>query len=62
MLMDIRMPVVDGLEATMKIREYNKHIPIIVITANTYDSDKTQAIDVGCSGFLAKPFQKGRTV
>lgn len=56
------MPVVDGLEATMKIREYNKHIPIIVITANTYDSDKTQAIDVGCSGFLAKPFQKGRTV
>ena len=32
-LMDIRMPVVDGLEATMKIREYNKHIPIIVITA-----------------------------
>lgn len=57
-LMDIRMPVMDGLEATKKIREYNKHIPIIAITANAYDSDKTRALDVGCNGFLAKPFKK----
>lgn len=57
-LIDIRMPVMNGLEATIKIREYNKHIPIIAITANAYDSDITQAIDVGCNGFLVKPFKK----
>lgn len=57
-LMDIKMPIMDGLEATMKIREYNETIPIIAITANVYDSDRIAAIDAGCNGFVAKPFSK----
>lgn len=46
-LMDIRMPIMDGLEATIRIREYNKQIPIIAFTANAYDSDKIRAMNAG---------------
>lgn len=57
-LMDLKMPVMDGLEATRKIREFNVEIPIIALTANAFDSDKTNALDAGCNAFLAKPIKK----
>ena len=61
-LMDIMMPVMDGLEATLKIREYessNNHqeqTPIIAITANTMDNDREKCLSYGMNEFMAKPF------
>lgn len=61
-LMDIMMPVMDGLEATMKIRSIEmenniaKRTPIIAITANTMDNDRDKCISYGMDEFMAKPF------
>lgn len=57
-LMDLKMPVMGGLEATRKIREFDSDIPIVALTANAFDSDRTGAIDAGCNAFLAKPVKK----
>lgn len=54
-LMDIKMPVMDGLEATRKIRELGVKIPIIALTANAYDSDRDKAFEAGCNDYMAKP-------
>lgn len=54
-LMDIKMPEMDGLEATRLVRSYSKDIPIIALTAYVFDSDKEKALEAGCNGFLAKP-------
>ena len=54
-LMDIKMPVMDGLEATKAIKENNPDIPIIALTANAFDSDRQLAMDAGCIDFLSKP-------
>lgn len=56
--MDMKMPVIDGLEATSLIREFDKETPIIAITANAFDEDKEKALNVGCTKFLAKPIRK----
>lgn len=61
-LMDIMMPVMDGLEATIKIREEEllnkteRRTPIIALTANTMDNDRDKCISYGMDDFLAKPF------
>jgi CheY-like chemotaxis protein len=61
-LMDIMMPVMDGLEATVKIREIeiNEKIPnrtpIIALTANTMDNDRDKCLSYGMDEFMAKPF------
>jgi PAS domain S-box-containing protein len=55
-LMDIKMPVMNGYTATQLIREEIPEIPIIVQTA--YSDDKQKAIECGCSGFISKPFDK----
>jgi PAS domain S-box-containing protein len=55
-LMDIKMPVMDGYTAVKLIRETNTTIPIIAQTA--YIDDREQAIEFGCSGFISKPFDK----
>ena len=57
-LMDIKMPVMDGLEATRRIREADQGIPIIAVTANAFDSDRIQALEAGCSAFISKPLKK----
>ena len=54
-LMDIKMPVMDGLEATKKIKATHPDLPIIAVTANAFDSDRQLAFDAGCDDFLAKP-------
>lgn len=46
-LMDMKMPVMDGLEATRQIREAGSSVPIIAVTAYAYDSDRAKALDVG---------------
>jgi CheY-like chemotaxis protein len=55
-LMDIKMPVMDGYTAIRLIRETNKDIPIIAQTAFADDTLKT--IECGCNGFISKPFDK----
>lgn len=54
-LMDIHMPDMDGLVATTKIREIDKKIPIIAVTAYAFDSDKRNALAAGCNSFITKP-------
>jgi signal transduction histidine kinase/ActR/RegA family two-component response regulator len=56
-LMDIQMPVMDGLSATKAIRQNNLQLPIIAITANYADEDQRAALASGMNGFLAKPFR-----
>ena len=54
-LMDIQMPVMDGLEATRELRKLNPGIPVIAITAFVHSTDKQRCIDAGCNDFLSKP-------
>lgn len=60
-LMDVMMPVMDGLTATRRIRELDredaKTMPIIAMTANAYDEDVKQCLDAGMNAHLAKPLQ-----
>ena len=54
-LMDIKMPHMDGLEATRLIRSYSKEVPIVALTAFAFESDKDRAIEAGCDDCLTKP-------
>lgn len=56
--MDMRMPVMNGLEATSLIREFNQTTPIIALTANAFDSDRKNALAAGCNHFMTKPVKK----
>jgi PAS domain S-box-containing protein len=54
-LMDIKMPVMNGLEATKAIRKKSTVIPIIALTANAFESDLIEAREAGCNDVLTKP-------
>ncbi|NLG03368.1 MAG: response regulator [Clostridia bacterium] len=58
-LMDIRMPVMDGIEATVRIRSLAREdaatIPIVAVTANSYDEDQKATKDAGMNAHLTKP-------
>ena len=54
-LMDIKMPILDGLEATKAIKEKHPDLPIVALTANAFDSDRQLAMQAGCNDFLSKP-------
>jgi CheY-like chemotaxis protein/anti-sigma regulatory factor (Ser/Thr protein kinase) len=57
-LMDIKMPEMDGYEATRQIRQFNKKVIIIVQTAFTDSGEKEKAKEVGCNDFISKPIKK----
>jgi PAS domain S-box-containing protein len=54
-LMDIRMPVMDGNEATCQIRQFNKDVIIIAQTAYAFSNDKEKAIEAGSNDYISKP-------
>ena len=57
-LMDIRMPEMDGNEATRLIRQFNKDVIIIAQTAYGFSRDKEKAIEAGCNDYISKPINK----
>ncbi|MGK0411929.1 MAG: CheY-like chemotaxis protein [Polaribacter sp.] len=57
-LMDIKMPILNGYEATKKIREFNTDIIIIAQTAYALSGDNKKAIDAGCNDYITKPINK----
>lgn len=57
-LMDIRMPVVDGIEASKAIREFDKVVPIIALSANAYEEDIEKSIKAGMQGHIPKPINR----
>jgi CheY-like chemotaxis protein len=54
-LMDIKMPIMDGLEATKAIKAAHPDLPVVALTANAFDSDRQLALQAGCDDFLSKP-------
>ncbi|MBR0289517.1 MAG: response regulator, partial [Selenomonadaceae bacterium] len=63
-LMDIQMPIMNGYEATKKIRELENpklaNVPIIAMTANAFSEDVKAALDAGMNGHIAKPIDVGK--
>lgn len=57
-LMDIKMPVMDGYEATRQIKGFMPNLPIIAQTAYSTDIDKNKALACGCNDFISKPYKK----
>jgi len=57
-LMDMKMPEIDGFEATRKIKSINPEIPIIAITAYAMLGDENRILDAGCDEYLCKPISK----
>ena len=65
-LMDVQMPVLDGYEATRKIRRledpWRANIPIIAITANAFAEDRQRALEVGMDDHVAKPIDMAKLI
>jgi CheY-like chemotaxis protein len=57
-LMDMKMPGMDGFTATAEIRKFNKDIPIIAQTAYAYKDDFDKALQAGCNDYLSKPIHE----
>lgn len=57
-LMDIKMPVMDGYEATKQIRSFMPALPIIAQTAYTSEVDRNKALVCGCNDFISKPLKR----
>jgi hypothetical protein len=57
-LMDIKMPIMDGLEATKILRSMGNQLPIIAQTAYAFSEDKQNAMESGCNDYISKPIRR----
>ena len=57
-LMDIKLPELNGYEATKKIREFNKDIIIIAQTSYAFPDDREKSITAGCNDYISKPYNQ----
>ena len=57
-LMDIKMPEMDGYEVTKEIRKFNPNVPIIAQTAYALEEEKIKSLEAGCNAYLTKPINK----
>ncbi len=61
-LMDLKMPVMDGFEATARIKEIRKNIPVIAQSAYVLNGEKERALETGCIDYLSKPLNKDELI
>lgn len=59
-LMDIKMPNMDGLEATREIKKTHPEIPIIAQTAYAMENDEHLSLEAGCNSYLSKPIKANK--
>jgi CheY-like chemotaxis protein len=57
-LLDLKMPVMDGLEAMKLIKEFRPDMIFVALSAYAFDSDRKNALELGCSDYISKPFSK----
>jgi CheY-like chemotaxis protein len=57
-LMDIQMPIVNGFDATLRIKEFKPDLPIIAMTAYAMADERTKCLEKGCNDYISKPFNK----
>lgn len=57
-LMDIQMPIMNGYEATKKIKEIKPNLPVIAQTAFTMTNEKEESLKAGCDAYISKPINK----
>ena len=57
-LMDMKMPVMNGMIATTEIRKFDRQVPIVALTAHAFDADRQAALAAGCNDYLVKPVTK----
>lgn len=58
--MDVKMPEMDGYEATRHIRQFNKDLVIVAQTAFAFSNDREEAIAAGCTDYISKPISKDK--
>ena len=61
-MMDVKMPEMDGYEAVSRIRKFNKNVVIIAQTAFGLSGDRVKAIKAGCNDYISKPIEKDELI